>query len=401
MFIARQPIFNRDLNVYGYELLFRLTSDSKVFGDIDSKKATAAVIQGLFESGIEKIVEDKKAFINFDENLIYSDVMNLISNKKLVIELLENIELKDKLNKRVIQLRKKGYKIALDDFVKDYDEYPLVKTADIIKYDLLETPLDELDDIVKRPLRDNKIILAEKIETKEEFIKAKKMGFHLFQGYFFNKPEIVNQVKKKRNIKTQYISLLNELEKDEPDFQNIAEIIEKDVNLSYKLIKLVSLRISEEKIYSIKSALTYLGINELKYWIELLMIQDTGKDLPKEILRLTLIRSKFTELIAKNSILSDKRLEASLMGLLSNINVLLGTDFEKAIADISVTPSIKQVLLYNKGELKNLYQLMLAYENSNWEKVIDLSEKLNINKMELYELYTDAVIWSKKIMDKI
>ncbi len=191
MYIARQAIFNRDLKVYGYELLYRSNKDAKGFSGASSNVATASVIAGTFENGVGLIADKKKAFINFDEEMLFSDLPYLLKSNELVIENLETVQGTPPVVRRVKKLRKDGYSIALDDFVHSYDEYPLVPYANIIKYDLMATPLDRIEPDVKKALDSGKILLAEKVETREEFEKAKEMGFHLFQGYFFQKPQTV------------------------------------------------------------------------------------------------------------------------------------------------------------------------------------------------------------------
>ncbi|MDD3306309.1 MAG: EAL domain-containing protein [Acetobacterium sp.] len=182
MFIARQPIFNTQLEVYGYELLFRLNSRSTQFGGVSSQGATAMVITGLFESGLENLIEDKIAFINFDEIFIHSEAVELIKPDRMIVEMLENIEVSSNLMARLADIKAMGYSIALDDFAQTYQTYPLTPLADIIKYDLLVTPLDTIAADIPAGLAQGKILLAEKVETQEEFLKAKALGFSLFQG---------------------------------------------------------------------------------------------------------------------------------------------------------------------------------------------------------------------------
>lgn len=150
MFVARQPILNRALKIYGYELLYRSDYDAEEFPNISSEKATAEVVGDLFESGIEKITNNVHAFVNFDYSLILSDIVELIDPKHLIIEVLENTKVDERLINRIKYLKRKGYKIALDDFKKDYDTYPLIPLADIIKYDIISTPLDTIQMAVKK-----------------------------------------------------------------------------------------------------------------------------------------------------------------------------------------------------------------------------------------------------------
>lgn len=236
MFIARQPIFDKSMNVYGYELLYRDSITAKAFNDSSAQIATATVLGGLFELGINDISNNKKSFVNFDYDFLFSDSIELIEPENLVIEVLESTFIDDKLMCRLKELKEKGYRIALDDFNEEYDRFPLIPHSDIIKYDLLKTPLDSIKREVERALIDGKILVAEKVETEEEYQKADKMGFHLFQGYFFEKPNIIGKTNKIKSPKLSYLELLNELKKPEPSYIKLTEIIKTDVNLSYRML---------------------------------------------------------------------------------------------------------------------------------------------------------------------
>ena len=395
MFIARQPIFSKTMEVFGYELLFRSGSDSKGFDGVSSSHATASVIGGLFEAGIDRIVDNKRAFINFDASFISSDLPELIESHRLIIEVLEDVTVDDILLDRIKELKQKGYRIALDDFVEDYDAYPLVPLADIIKYDLIATPLDTIKKEVIKAKKQNKLLLAEKIETEAEFNQAKDMGFDLFQGYFFSKPSIVGKPNSKSTTKIQYGRIISELKKEEPSYQLLAEIIEKDVNLAYRLMRIISTRSGDDLVYSIKRALTYLGLKEIERWINILMIQDLGENKPKELMILSLVRTKFAEMIAAKAKLSKLKHEASMMGLFSTIDAMLDQTMAVALEDVSLPQSIIDSLVKNEGVLMPIYNLVIAYEKGDWEKAEFLAYNMQLSEDSLFDAYMDAVNWSR------
>ena len=395
MFIARQPIFNKTMEVFGYELLFRFGSDSKGFDGVSSSHATASVIGGLFEAGIDQIVDNKRAFINFDASFISSDLPELIESHRLIIEVLEDVTVDDILLDRIKELKRKGYRIALDDFVEDYDAYPLVPFADIIKYDLIATPLNTLKVEVIKAKKQNKMLLAEKIETETEFNQAKDMGFDLFQGYFFSKPSIIGKPSSKSTTKAQYGRIISELKKEEPSYQLLAEIIEKDVNLAYRLMRIIITRSGDDLVYSIKRALTYLGLKEIERWINILMIQDLGENKPKELMILSLVRTKFAEMIAAKAKLNKLKYEASMMGLFSTIDAMLDQSMAVALEDVALPQSIIDSLVLNEGVLMPIYNLVIAYEKGDWDKAESLARKMNLSEDALFDAYMDAVNWSR------
>lgn len=397
MFIARQPIFNRKLDVFGYELLFRSGSQSNQYDGASSSGATATVIGGLFEAGIDRIVGDKYAFVNFDENFIQSDVLELITPGRLIVEMLEDIAINDSLIERLQYLKARGYQIALDDFVEVYDEYPLIPLANIIKFDLMATPLNTIAEDVNLALTQHKTLLAEKIETKEEFLQAKAMGFHLFQGYFFSRPSITGRSCAKKVSNAYYTHIIGELRQPEPSFKRLAEIIARDASLTYRLMRIVSFRSPGDTLNSVKKALTYLGLIEIERWISVVMLQDLAEDKPNELINISLIRTKFAESIAVRAKLFNHKYEASIMGLFSILDALLDQTMAEALKEIAIPQSISDALIDHTGVLSPVYRLMLSYERGDWPQAESIANTLRIGSDILYQDYLAAVTWANEI----
>lgn len=398
MYIARQPIFKTNLEVFGYELLFRASEKDTVFGGASSAQATASVMTGVYESGIDTITNGKKAFVNFDGNLLRGEYPELLSPDFLVIEVLEDVIVDEELIEKIAHIKSKGYKIALDDFVEDPEKYPLMPYADIIKYDLILTPLEKIKPVIDSGILKGKILLAEKIESEDIFLKARDMGFKLFQGFFFSKPSIVMRSSMRKTPKVQYLRIINELQEEEPSYQHIAEIVEQDVDLAYRLMRIVSTRAGDDLVYSIKRALTYMGLKEIEKWINILMIQDLGSHKPKELTSLSLVRSKFAEQLAKDSVLKHNKFEASMLGLFSTLDAMLDEQMSEALEDISIPESIKLALLEKKGDLSPLYELILSYEMANFESAAQYAKTLNIDNHPLDNYYMESIKWADKIM---
>jgi EAL and modified HD-GYP domain-containing signal transduction protein len=401
MFIARQPIFNAQLEVYGYELLFRLNSQSTQFGGVSSQGATAMVITGLFESGLENLIEDKIAFINFDEIFIHSEAVELIKPNRMIVEMLENIEVSNNLMERLTAIKAMGYSIALDDFAQTYQTYPLTPLADIIKYDIMVTPLDSIVDDVPTGLAQGKTLLAEKVETRDEFEKAKEMGFTLFQGYFFSKPRIAGRSFRATPTQIQYLKLMTEIHADEPSFDRLAELIEQDVTLTYRLLRLASFRAGSELISSIKFALSYIGLREFERWISILMIHDLSKDKPTELIKISLIRTRFAESLAKRAGMSEQEHDAALMGLFSILDAILDQPMNVVLAGIALPQSILDVLIKEQGILLPIYELMLAYEKGDWLLVEAVAQALKIEEYYIYHDYREAIKWANSVIGSI
>ncbi|MEL7659666.1 EAL and HDOD domain-containing protein [Acetobacterium wieringae] len=399
MFIARQPIFNVDLDVYGYELLFRLNSQSSQFGGISSQGATAAVLTGLYEAGIENIIEDKRAFINFDEIFIHSDALELIKPDQMVVEMLEKIKIDDSLIERIRSIREKGYRIALDDFEEAFQSYPLSPLADIIKYDLMATPLATVASDAAAALAQGKVLLAEKVETRDEFLQACDMGFTLFQGYFFSKPVIAGQSVNKSPTKFQYFRLIEELKKEDPSYDALAELIQQDVTLAYRVMRMASVRSNHDLVSSIRYALTYMGLNEIERWFNILMLQDLGQEKPAELMKIALIRSRFAQTLAKRALMTyNAQHGAAMMGLFSVLDGILDQTMDEALAGIALPPAIPDALIKGEGVLYPIYQLMLAYEKGDWATTLKRSQELKIEEYILYHDYREAIAWANEII---
>ena len=395
MFIARQPIFDRNMKVFGYELLYRAGQDSTCYKGTSAASSTATVLLGIMELGLENIVEDKKAFVNFDYDFLLSDGIELIQPEKMIIEVLETTSLDEKIAERLKELKKRGYRIALDDFEDDIRSITLLDSIEIIKYDLIITPLDKIASDVKYAIGRKKILLAEKIETQDEFELAKKMGFHLFQGYFFSKPSIVGGMRTKYSSNIIYQQIIAELHKEFPSFRKMAEIIETDVNMAYRILKVAGRKKSEKTIVKV---LQLMGLKELERWVNVLLLQELSNKKPKELIRLSLVRAKFGELIAANSIYQQRRYEISLMCLFSVLDAMMDLPMEEALTDLPISEDVRELLIYQTGDLIPIYEIIHCYEQGDCENVLKTAETIRIEPSHLGKWYVEAIKWADSIM---
>lgn len=397
MFIARQPIFDRSKKVYGYELLYRDQEQDVAFGtNTTAQLSTATVLGGLFEMGLDRIVNGKNAFVNFDYSFLMSDAIELIPPESLVIEVLETVMVDLPLIVRLELLKQKGYRIALDDFEDTIADYPLMHVADIIKFDILLTPLHSLKSEVKEALSKGKYLLAEKIESEEDFLQAYEMGFHFFQGYFFSKPKVVGGVQKAQSFNFIYERIMEELQEEMPSFQELAEIVETDPTLAYRVMSVSG----KEKLHTktIKAALTKMGLLEIERWTRILMMLDMGRNKPVELYRIALIRSKFGEILAENSSLRNRIHEITLMCLFSFIDAMLDLSMEQALEQIEIHEDVYQALVYQSGPLEPILSIILCYERGNYDPIIESSDVIGIKADWLKDWYLEAVQWVDQVM---
>lgn len=395
IFVARQPIFNRNREVIAYELLYRDSDQNFFSGDVTSDVATSILLMNSYLNfGLEHLVGEHKAFVNFDEALIMNDIPHLLDKDRVVIELLEDIVPTKIFFEKVVRLKAEGYTIAIDDFVEDYAYTNLVDFSHIIKVEFMGETRTSIENIVRTWKPKGKLLLAEKVETIEEFEWAKSIGFDYFQGYFFAKPAMVKS-KGLNDSASQYVRLMNEMNVDEPDYKHIAAIIEVDVALTYKILKLVNSKvIGTNQITSIQHALSILGIKSMRKWISLAMVQSQGTKETSELIITAMVRSHLLESIAMHSSLKHHVQELTLIGILSILDVILEKPMEELIDSLPLMDSVKDTLLGKKTTYSCAYNLCLNYEKGDFTHLDDCSSSINYDINSLPKQYIDAVKWA-------
>ncbi len=402
IFVARQPIFNRDNEIVAYELLYRNSLKNFFDESVNSSKATAILITNSYINiGMENLIEDKIGFINFDQTLINNEIPKLLNKDKVVIEVLETVIPDRKIMSNLINLKREGYTLALDDFTLEYQYMKTVPLYDIIKVDFIQTGLSGAEEIIKRFSNGKNKFLAEKVETAEEYNKAYELGYDYFQGYFFSKPQVVKS-KSTSGIKYQYLRIKEEMQKEEPDFGEIERIIESDVDMSYKILKLVNTFSLTSEVSSIRHAISILGLKEIDKWLNFIMLQNFTKEKPSELVKMSVIRSKFAELIAMNSNKRNQRYQASLIGLFSLIDAILGKTKEKVLSEIPMTEDVKKAIMLDKSStLYPIMDIILSYEEAEWDKIDEISKEIQLDVNKVPELYLQAIKWADDYLLKI
>ncbi|MBK3495988.1 HDOD domain-containing protein [Viridibacillus sp. YIM B01967] len=408
VFIGRQPIFNRYEQVFAYELLYRNGATVNKFPAIDADKATVEIlINSLFSIGFEELANGKPCFINFTENLLMSNIFDHLQPNQVVIEILEDVPITEKLVYRVKQLKGQGYKIALDDFVlqddvKFYNE--LFTYTDYIKVDFLLSSEIERKEIEERVKNDfpHITLLAEKVETRAQFHKAKNNGYELFQGYFFKQPQIIRGNDIPANL-LQYYRVITSLGDEDPDIDDIAKQIEHDVAMSFKLLKLInsSSKRRKSKIGSIKQAILLLGLADLRKWVYILAYRESEKnerdDMYDELMKASLCRAKVCEMVARNKFKVNYS-EYFLVGMFSLIDAILQQPMKGILLQLPLSDNIIETISGSETEMTPYLQLAIALDKLNWEKVGQLVNAIGISESDLYTIYQEANKWSNSIV---
>lgn len=395
IFVARQPIFRLNRRVFGYELLFRSGLANFFDPDQDGSAATSKVITNSFLLiGIRKITGGKKAFINFNDEFLLKEYPLLVPKKLVVVEVLEDTVLTPALLRACQNLVARGYTLALDDFVYQPSLEPLIELAHIVKLDVRAKTLDELEEDVDRLAPHRLALLAEKVETQQEFESLKQLGFKLFQGYFFSKPLIV-QGRDIPGSKLQYLRILKLINDENYDFAKVAELISKDLSLSYKLLKYVNSAASRGRmeVTTLQGAVARAGEMNLRKWLSLIMCSYLAEDKPAEILRLTIMRANFAGQVG--AALDRGHEFANIchtLGMFSLLDVLLDQPMSVVVAGLNFNREISATLTgEKKTRFSEILVLTMAYEKGDWQTVTDLALRMGdiLNRLPFF--YEDAM----------
>jgi len=397
-YAARQPILDKSKKLFAYELLFRDSIDN-VFPDIDGDEATSKMIEASqFHMGISEFTCNKPAFINFTLETLSQGYPGMLAPEEVVIEILETIKPGKKLLALCKDLYKKGYTLALDDYEHQsvwLHFYPYIK---IIKIDIQLSGLDEIKKVLASIKEYPHIkMLAEKVETYDEYNQMRQLGFDYFQGYFFAKPEMI-QTKNLSPSQIAMAELLYETSKPELDLNSITRVFEHDVSLSYKLLRYANSAMFKRlnEISTIKQALVILGSSELKRFIGLMFAATINPEKPSELVNLAMTRAKFCELVAQDIKSQLNVSTAFLTGLLSMIDALLDEDMATILDKLPLSSDIKQPLLTKKGVMASLIKLVEFIEQAQWDKTALAIEKLQLDKDKVAQHYNQALAWADK-----
>lgn len=398
--IARQPIFNRTRQLDSYELLFRRDEVQSEFDGTNSTTATLQVLANtLLSFGLENILCGKRAFVNFDSTLLTGGMHAILPKDSIVLELPDSVEPTAEVTAACSDLHRQGYTIALDDFVSPSKKEPLVPFAKILKVDMRTTGRAEMERLLRAYQPRGIAMLAEKVETEEEFAWAHQTGYDLFQGFFFARPSLV-RCEQISSTRITCLRLISELQSEEINFAKIENLISQDASLCYKLLRYVnsSLFAFRVEIRSIKHALVTIGIDGIRHWIALAAVPALAEDRPFELVMHTLVRASFSERVAALAGLHEAG-RAFLMGILSLLDALLGIALEKALNHVAVDPMITRALLGASAEhdpLRVVHKLVGAYEVADWETVGLLASELRIPGSAVAAAYADATLWARQ-----
>lgn len=379
IFIARQPIYNAELRVIAYELLFRSGKENAANVFDGDSATTNVIINAITEIGMDELVGPHLGFINLTRNHILQMAAQPLPEMKdrLVLEILEDIEAEDEIVEAVKKLEKDGFIIALDDFIYNDSLQPLVDISDIIKIDLMALDEENLAAHMIKLSDGKRKMLAEKVETQAEFDMCKKLGFHYYQGYFFSKPQIIQGRSLPAN-KIAILKLLAKLQDNNTSIEELAQIITQDITMSVRILRYINsaqFGLGKE-IDSIQQAIMMLGRTTVCNLANLISMSQI-EDKPHELLIISMIRANMAQNIAQ-LINTDKEV-CFTTGLFSIIDTLMDQDMTSLVEGLPLPKNIKSALIHKEGELGKILSCVLAYESGDWKNAY--YDKLTINEI--------------------
>ncbi len=398
IYIARQPIFSRDMSIFGYELLHRGSSNN-YYEHQDHSGATAELVQNSFVFlDFDDLTDGTRGFINFTQDLLEAGIPNILPKEKIVVEILETVEATDAIIEVCQRLKQEGYILALDDLIfdrSDCDYTPLIELADIVKIEYPTTDKTKQRELINK-YRNRITFLAEKVETREEFKEAAEFGYDLFQGYFFCKP-VMMKSKGIASLNIHLIEILKELQKSEPSFFKISETIEKDLGITYKLLRMANSIFygAKSEITSLQQAIVRLGIQEMKRWISILLIKDYENEENSELIKLCLLRGKLLSLMGHEMKSDMPETDFFFTGVLSSIDIIMDQDMETILTDLPLSDNVKQALLGEQTKLRECLDITLLYERLEFDEAMAKLAKMGIDLRRFTEIYIEGLEWQR------
>lgn len=400
LFLARQPVFDRRLRVRGYEILYR-SSHENSFDSSDATAASLKTLHHVYCMGEQRLLDGHTAFLNFPRDLLVSLYPEMVDPHRCVVEILETVKPDAELRQACVELKGRGYRLALDDFTGRGQAVELLPLVDIVKVDIPATSSLEQEQILQLHRRPGLTFLAEKVETRTEFERLARLGYELFQGYFFARPAMASS-RQPVAYKRFCVDLIRQTLAPEIDFRSIESSIEQDVALSYRLLRYVNSALFGlgQPVRSIRYALMLIGEERLRRWVTVMALAELAAEKPTELMSLALVRGLFCEGAAAWTSFRSRRPELFLLGLFSVLDVMTDNPMEEIIADLPLAEDIRDALLCPEAGqhiAALLLKLVHDYERGMWDEAIELGRCLSIDPNAAAELHLGCVTRASEI----
>lgn len=398
-FVARQPIFYGNGQIWGYELLFRSGPDYQIATVTDGDLATFSVATSGFIRSQEDIDQTKKICVNFTEELLLQGAPRGLPSTVAVVEVLEDVMPSQAVIEKLIEYKQEGYLVAIDDFEGNEEIAELIELADIIKVDVFEKDIGEIQQICRTIENSKAVRIAEKVEESELIPDLQKLGFTLFQGYYFAKPELLRG----RKIGATEISklrVLQAIEDAKATTEKIEDVISTDPSIAYRLLRLLNSAAFgfSIKITSIRHAMTLLGLKRLKNWLRMVVLSDLLGEKNPEIYTMALNRGKMLEELVNEDQIRDAIADAMfLFGLLSLIDTMMDTPMAQLLDQLPLPDSIKTGYIDEDSRYNKYLRFLVALEHSRPDRFTKFCHELGFDRERAAQAYLRSILWANDV----
>ena len=407
VYLGRLPILDSKQNLVAYELLFRSDQNNTVIVTDNSAASANVIIDTYGQLGIENVIGKRRGFIKVDTELLMHDAICMLPKKHVVLEILKNVEINDEVIQRCTFLKQKGYQLALSNVVQLDNRYDrIMPLINVVKINITALKQSDLISLIKKLKRWPVLFLAEKVESQEMARNCIALNFHMLQGFYFAKPEIISG-KRIDPSKLALLKLLLLVVKDS-DVSEIEDELKYQPGLSYNLLRMVNSAASglPSTINSIKRAIMILGRKQLQRWVQILLYaaKQKGGNASDALMQTATLRGKLLEFIAIADRPHDKNHQdrAFMVGTLSLLDTLLGIEMAELVSSLSIQKDMSEALLNRRGYLGRQLELIEAHEKGEFEKVSAMLSELGfLSISEFTKMELEAAAWANRISDAI
>jgi len=398
VFVARQPILDRSMRLAAYELLFRAGPENRFTGgdvDVISSQCLSHAVEVL---GLDVLAEGVPAYLNFPRNALVHGVASLLPPRRVVIEILEHVPDDDDVVQACKVLKRQGYRLALDDYVPGDRRDRLLALVNCIKVDVRGVPAADWDSFTESLKRPGRALLAEKVETAEEVEHARRLGYDLFQGFFFARPTVM----KGRDvpaIRHNYLRLLQALASPDVTVSQLEALIKPELSIAYRLLRHVNSAAFglRREVVSVAQALVLVGSDDVRKWASVWSLAELGKDKPDALILLAATRGRFCELLGHTVGLGSACSELFLMGMFSLLDAIVDRPIEQALAGLALPDTVRSAIVDRTGVYGRYLETALAYERGDWDGLARSLPVLAITPTAVRSAYLAAATWAQQM----
>lgn len=400
-YVVRQPIKDSQNNIFGYEILFQ--EENEGLYNQSNDYAAADTISGFLMQNNDKVFNDKITFMTFTPNLLFKNTPKIFKQKDLVIQVEDNLIIHPLAQVMIQRYKKEGYRFAINDFQFAPRYFGIMEYIDYIKISFKDANKVSLSNLIKVGKGFQKKCIATAVDTQETYEMAMELGVEYFQGNYIAET-MTTKASKMEYLQSNFFQLVVAVTRDDPNMDEIEEIISRDASLTYAILKMVNsvyfaLR---HRTSSIKTALVTLGLGQLKQWVYLLSFKQDGNGTSEEILKISFLRANFcSDLLQYIEDMPISKSEAYLMGMFSTMNYLIDAPIGEILSEIPIAEEIKEALVSHAGRCGELYDLVVCYEKADWKGITQYAKSLGIPSNVIAQVYFDCVESVNQIWDSL